>query len=121
MIQYLNQKFTSQFTLIAVPYFLLTLICLHYIEINWNYVILFFVFFGLIGNGVVGHRLIAHRQFVPAKWSIPVLYLFCTLAAFAPVWYWRAQHWHHHKYSDQPIDVHSPHSQTFLTVFLGGL
>jgi stearoyl-CoA desaturase (delta-9 desaturase) len=75
--------------------------------------------FGIIGNGIAGHRLIAHRQFKPANWVKAVLYLICTLAAFAPVWYWRAQHWHHHKYADEPVDVHSPHTRSLWDSFFG--
>jgi len=119
MISYIRQNFTPQFSLIVIPYFIFTFTCLYFSDVKWTYVIFFMTILGLLGNGVVGHRLIAHRQFTPAKWTIPILYLLCTLAAFAPVWYWRAQHWHHHKHSDQDIDVHSPHSQTFFDSFFG--
>lgn len=86
-------------------------------SINWLSVAVFMLVFGIIGNGVVGHRLVAHKQFEPAHWIRGFLYLLCTLAAFSPVWFWRAQHWHHHKFSDQDADVHSPITKSFWYSF----
>lgn len=119
MISYIKKTYTPQLTIICVPYIIITLFLLLNYSINWIFVLIFMFLFGIIGNGIVGHRLISHRQFLPARWLYPILYLLCTLAAFAPVWYWRAQHWHHHKFSDDKIDVHSPHTQRFWDSFFG--
>ena len=88
-------------------------------SVSWWAVGTFMLILGIIGNGIAGHRLIAHRQFVPAMWIRHILNLLCTLSAFAPVWYWRVQHWHHHKYSDQPQDIHSPHTRSLWDSFFG--
>lgn len=115
----LRGTYTPQVTSIVLPYLALTGVLLTLVDINWWLVAVCMLVFGIIGNGVAGHRLIAHRQFKPAIWVRRILYLLCTLAAFAPVWYWRAQHWHHHKYADHDIDVHSPHTRSFWDSFFG--
>ncbi len=112
-------KYTPQFTRVILPFTILTPILLYFYSVNWWLVATFFVLFGLIGNGVIGHRLIAHRQFKPAHWLRKPLLLICTLGAIAPVWYWRIQHWHHHKHSDQPQDIHSPITQSWFISFFG--
>ena len=119
MISYIKKTYTPQLYFVAVPFLILTLALATISSINWWAVIFFMLFLGIIGNGIVGHRLIAHRQFRPADWLRPILYLLCTMAAFAPVWYWRAQHWHHHKFSDTDVDVHSPHTKSLWDSFLG--
>lgn len=115
----LRAPYTPQVAHVVIPYLLLTLGLLFIQDISWWAVASFMLVFGIIGNGISGHRLIAHRQFVPAYWIRRVLYLLCTLAAFAPVWYWRVQHWHHHKYSDREQDIHSPHTRSLWDSFFG--
>lgn len=119
MINYIKKTYTPQVYYIVVPFIIMTVFLSFSQQINWLAVGLFMLVLGIIGNGVSGHRLIAHRQFNPANWVRPVLYFLCTLAAFAPVWYWRAQHWHHHKFSDKEVDVHSPHTKSFWDSFFG--
>jgi stearoyl-CoA desaturase (delta-9 desaturase) len=119
MIKYIKKTYTPQLTLIVVPYFLLTIVLSFLSSVNWWLVFIFLFLIGIIGNGVVGHRLIAHRQFKSASWLKPLLFLTCTLAAFAPVWYWRVQHWHHHKFSDQESDIHSPSVRSLWDSFFG--
>jgi stearoyl-CoA desaturase (Delta-9 desaturase) len=113
------KKYTTQLSYIVLPYIILTSFLLYFYESNIFYIISFMFLFGIIGNGITGHRLIAHRQFMPSRSVRKILYLLCTLAAFAPVWYWRAQHWHHHKNSDTDHDIHSPTTKTFWMSFFG--
>lgn len=115
----LRGTFTPQLTHVLIPYVFLTIVLLPFYTVNWWLVALCMLLFGIIGNGVVGHRLIAHRQFRPAAWVRYVLNLLCTLSAIGPVWYWRAQHWHHHKFSDTPTDIHSPHTRSLWDSFYG--
>lgn len=119
MIKKIKAKYTPQVTHVVIPYVLLTGVLSIFYSTNWIAVAVFMLMFGIIGNGVAGHRLIAHRQFSPADWVRSVLYLLCTLAAFAPTWYWRAQHWHHHKYADKEVDVHSPEHAGLWDSFFG--
>lgn len=101
-------KFNYQALFLVFPFFILTIILLPIVKINWYAVFFFLFFLGIIGNGVAGHRLIAHRSFNPALWVKKILHLLCTLAAYSPIWFWRIQHWHHHKYADRETDLHSP-------------
>lgn len=112
-------KYTPQFTRVILPFTVLTPVLIYFYSVNWFWVAVFFLLFGLIGNGVVGHRLVAHRQFTHARWLRKPLLLLCTLGAIAPVWYWRIQHWHHHKYSDQEADIHSPITKSWFISFFG--
>lgn len=54
------------------------------------------------------HRYFAHRSY---ELSRPMQFLMafggCTAAQKGPLW-WAATHRHHHRYSDQPEDIHSP-------------
>ncbi|MBM4256101.1 MAG: acyl-CoA desaturase [Deltaproteobacteria bacterium] len=60
------------------------------------------------------HRYFSHRTFKTARWS---QFLFALLGTTAiqrgPLW-WAAHHRHHHRYSDQPRDRHSPLQHGFL-------
>lgn len=110
-------EYTPQVKKIIVPYFILTCLLLVYLPISWVAVFVFYMLFGIIGNGITGHRLVAHKQFKPAKWVRPFLYTACTLSGYGPVWYWRVQHLHHHKHSDDPQDIHSPNTQPLWQSF----
>src|SRR5688572_26538335 len=59
------------------------------------------------------HRYFSHRSF---KTNRVVQFLFAlvgTLCAQKGVLWWAANHRHHHKYSDEPEDVHSPRQGGF--------
>jgi stearoyl-CoA desaturase (delta-9 desaturase) len=65
------------------------------------------------------HRYFSHRSF---KTSRPAQFLFAVLGATAvqrgPMW-WAAHHRHHHAFSDQPEDPHSPVQHGFIRAHLG--
>jgi len=65
------------------------------------------------------HRYFSHRSF---KTSRPAQFIFALLGAAAvqrgPIW-WAAHHRHHHAFSDQPQDVHSPVQRGFLWSHMG--
>lgn len=65
------------------------------------------------------HRYFSHRSF---KTSRAAQFLFAVLGASAvqrgPIW-WAAHHRHHHAFSDQPQDVHSPVQRGFLWSHMG--
>jgi stearoyl-CoA desaturase (Delta-9 desaturase) len=60
------------------------------------------------------HRYFSHRAFKTSRFG---QFVFAVLAASAvqrgPIW-WAAHHRHHHAYSDQPEDVHSPRQRGFI-------
>jgi stearoyl-CoA desaturase (delta-9 desaturase) len=94
--------------LVIVPFHLLAVVGLFFVDQYWPWAIAFFVLFGIIGNGVAGHRYFAHRSFQVAKWLHPVLTYLNVMSAFAPPTYWVIQHAHHHRTSDKNEDIHSP-------------
>lgn len=61
--------------------------------------------FGITG---VYHRYFAHRAYKTSRWFQFVLaWIGCTAMQKGPLW-WAVHHRHHHKYSDQDEDPHSP-------------
>jgi len=65
------------------------------------------------------HRYFSHKAF---RTSRPVQFLFALIGACSvqrgPVW-WAAHHRHHHVYSDQEPDVHSPVQRGFIWSHMG--
>lgn len=60
--------------------------------------------------GITGayHRYFAHRAYKTSRWFQFVLaWVGCTAMQKGPLW-WAVHHRHHHKYSDQEDDPHSP-------------
>jgi stearoyl-CoA desaturase (delta-9 desaturase) len=103
--------------LIFLPFHLLGLIGLFYLN---QYLLEFFViwfFVGIIGNGVAGHRYFAHGQFqtsVSVKWLLGFL---STLGAIGPIHYWVIQHKTHHIKADKEGDPHDPRKGLFYTFY----
>ena len=54
------------------------------------------------------HRYFSHRSFKTSRAFQFLLALACTMSAQKGVLWWAANHRHHHKYSDQEDDIHSP-------------
>jgi stearoyl-CoA desaturase (delta-9 desaturase) len=66
-----------------------------------------------IGLTIGYHRLLTHRSFKTSRWFQFVLAAAGTLAGQnGPLW-WVAHHIHHHRYSDQDPDIHSPRAGLF--------
>lgn len=94
--------------LVIIPFHLLAVVGMFYVADHWAWAVLFWFLFGILGNGVVGHRYFAHRSFRVAAWLHPALAYVNVMAAFAPPVYWVIQHSHHHRTSDTDEDVHTP-------------
>jgi stearoyl-CoA desaturase (delta-9 desaturase) len=59
------------------------------------------------------HRYFSHRTFKTSRWFQFLLALFAmSTAQQGPLW-WAAHHRRHHKYSDEPEDIHSPRQRGF--------
>lgn len=59
------------------------------------------------------HRYFSHRTYKTSRWFQFVLALLALSAAQqGPLW-WAAHHRKHHKYSDGPLDIHSPRQRGF--------
>jgi stearoyl-CoA desaturase (Delta-9 desaturase) len=65
------------------------------------YVRMFFVTAGY-------HRYFSHRAYKTSRWFQFVLGLGASTTAQKGILWWAAHHRDHHKYSDQPNDIHSP-------------
>jgi stearoyl-CoA desaturase (delta-9 desaturase) len=54
------------------------------------------------------HRYFSHRAFKTSRWFQALLAFFAETSAQKGALWWAAHHRDHHKYSDQPLDIHSP-------------
>ncbi len=64
------------------------------------------------------HRYFSHRAYKTSRWFQFVLaFLTTTAVQKGPLW-WVSKHRNHHKYSDQPPDVHSPRQYGFWQAHL---
>ena len=61
----------------------------------------------------VYHRYYSHRTYRTSRAFQFVVALLCHLTAQKSVLWWAAHHRNHHKYSDQPQDIHSPRQRGF--------
>lgn len=110
-------KFGKNFILIFVPFHLLGLIGLFYLNQYFIYFLVIWFFIGIIGNGVAGHRYFAHGQFktsIPIKWILGFL---STLGAIGPIHYWIIQHKTHHIKADKEGDPHDPSRGVFYAFY----
>lgn len=98
---------------VVIPFagFVVALVLLWGIAVNWLHLTLLGTFYLLCGFGItVGfHRLFTHRSFAtvrPVQWALAIL---GSMAVQGPLLKWVAQHRKHHQLSDAEGDPHSPH------------
>jgi stearoyl-CoA desaturase (delta-9 desaturase) len=96
--------------LIIIPFHLLAIVGMFFVGDYWGWILLFWFLFGIVGNGVVGHRYFAHRSFQVSDYLHPVLSYLNIMSAFAPPSYWVIQHSHHHRSADSEEDIHTPNN-----------
>jgi stearoyl-CoA desaturase (delta-9 desaturase) len=63
----------------------------------------------VLGITVGFHRLFTHRAFETHGFVQVIFGILGSMAAEGPLLEWVAQHRHHHRFSDQRVDRHSPH------------
>ncbi|NKB46202.1 MAG: acyl-CoA desaturase [Legionellales bacterium] len=101
----------------VIPYILMHVACLLVLVVGFSWVALWVAVF-LYGLRVFTltafyHRYFSHRGFKANRFWQFVFALIGTMAVQrGPLW-WAAHHRLHHKYSDQPEDVHSPKQYGF--------
>ena len=61
----------------------------------------------------VYHRYFSHRAYKTSRAFQFIVALLCHITAQKGVLWWAAHHRNHHKYSDQPEDIHSPRQRGF--------
>lgn len=111
-------KLNKNFWKVLLPFHIVAIVGLFNLQ-YYPWLLFFWVIFGVMGNGLAGHRYFAHSQFechAIVRW---VLGMLATLGAYAPISYWRIQHLHHHANSDNKSDVHSPNTGSAFNTFYG--
>jgi len=78
----------------------------------WARVVTFF------GVQIALHRYFCHRSFTTSPIKHKFLLWFSVLCGEGSPIAWTAHHRHHHRYSDQELDLHSPHESKLLSMFL---
>ncbi|MBA4188878.1 MAG: acyl-CoA desaturase [Planctomycetaceae bacterium] len=97
----------------ALPFILLhvaAVVAPFFVEITWTSVGLGLLLYFARMFGITGayHRYFAHRAYKTSRWFQFVLaWIGCSAMQKGPLW-WAGHHRHHHKYSDQEEDPHSP-------------
>jgi len=97
----------------ALPFILLhvaAIVAPFFVPITWTAAGLGLVFYFARMFGITGayHRYFAHRAYKTSRWFQFVLaWLGCMALQKGPLW-WAGHHRHHHKFSDQEEDPHSP-------------
>jgi len=100
------------------PFIGVHLACLGVIWVGWRWVAIAMALFlyAIRMFAITGfyHRYFSHRTF---KTSRVAQFLFAVLGNASvqrgPLW-WAGNHRHHHRYSDEAEDIHSPHRDGFL-------
>lgn len=93
---------------------ILMLIGISYVLINdqYSYLIaslLTYWCIGVLGINIGMHRLLAHRSFNTWLWLEKTLALISVLTAVGSPLAWVALHRQHHRYTETPMDPHSPY------------
>jgi stearoyl-CoA desaturase (delta-9 desaturase) len=98
--------------LVSAPFFVIHLIALtaFLVGFKWWYPLLALGSYYLRMFGITGgfHRYFAHRGYKTSRAFQFVLAWIGTMSAQKGGLWWAAHHRDHHKYSDQPEDIHSP-------------
>ena len=69
------------------------------------------------GVQIALHRYFCHRSFVTTAAKHKLLLWFSILSGEGSPIAWTTHHRHHHRYSDQAQDLHSPHESKLLSMF----
>lgn len=102
----------------VVPFVSLHLACLLVLWVGWSSVavgtaLVLYVVRMLAITGVY-HRYFSHRTYQTSRlWQFVGALIGATSAQRGPLW-WTSHHRHHHRFADQPEDVHSPIQRGFL-------
>lgn len=70
---------------------------------------------GFLANLVALHRYFTHKSFTTTPAKHKFLLWFSILGGEGSPITWASHHRHHHKYSDQERDIHSPHESILLS------
>ncbi len=96
----------------SIPFLLMHLgvIIAFFIPFRWELLALCLASYSVRMFGITAgyHRYFSHRSYKMNRFAQAIMALLgATAAQKGPLW-WAANHRHHHRYSDQPADLHSP-------------
>lgn len=107
----INTIATAIVVLLPVFGTVIAIALLFYSGISWLEVLLFLSMYLLtmIGSEIGFHRYFAHNSFKTTSIVEAILAILGLMSAQGALFYWVVEHPRHHKYSDVPGDIHSPH------------
>ena len=91
------------------------------VPFSWSLVGVALATYAIRVFGITGgyHRYFSHRTYKTSRaFQFVLAWLGAASVQKGPLW-WSAHHRHHHRYSDQPGDLHSPGLQGFLWAHVG--
>ena len=89
--------------------------------VSWQAIVLCVALYVIRMFGITAgyHRYFAHRSYRTSRWFQFVLaWIGCSAVQRGPLW-WAGHHRHHHKYSDEHPDLHSPILRGFFWSHMG--
>ena len=92
-----------------------------WVPISWNLVLLCLGLYWLRMFAITAgyHRYFAHRSFKTSRlFQFILAFLGASSMQKGPLW-WAGHHRHHHRFSDQDEDLHSPHRDGFWWAHVG--
>jgi len=107
----------------SIPFFLfhLALVAVFFTPFSWKWaalcITLYYVRMFAITAGY--HRYFAHRSYKMARIPQFLMALLGSTALQKGVLWWASNHRHHHRFSDQPQDIHSPVQHGFWWSHVG--
>jgi len=124
MIEPMTETRDLQITWQSIPFGLVhvaALVGVFLVPFSWSLVALCLGLYGARMFVITGgyHRYFSHRSYKTSRWFQLVLAVIgASTMQRGPLW-WAAHHRHHHLYSDQHGDLHSPGLQGFLWAHVG--
>jgi stearoyl-CoA desaturase (delta-9 desaturase) len=114
----------ERYTVASVPFILVHVVAIAGVAIlgfSWSGVLLAVALYYVRMFGITAgfHRYFSHRGFKTSRAFQFVLALIGTLSVQKGVLWWAAHHRDHHRWSDQPEDIHSPVQRGFFFSHVG--
>lgn len=86
-------------------------------SVVWCCIVLYWV--RMFGVTAGYHRYFSHRTFKTSRWFQFALAFLAQTSSQRGVLWWASNHRHHHRYSDQPEDIHSVRQSGFFHAHIG--
>jgi stearoyl-CoA desaturase (delta-9 desaturase) len=107
----------------CVPFILVHLACFSVLWVGWSWtaVAVAVGLYLLRMHAITGwyHRYFSHRSFKTTRvWQFVWAFIGNSSAQRGPLW-WAANHRHHHRHSDEEVDIHSPMRRGFWWSHMG--